>query len=458
MPNQNLAPSQGKEPLIAYLLSLGLVLAIFGGIVWISSSQLRSGLRESAIQRYVDIWTPVTQFHIEQGRNDELFGGLEFEDVMVFSLIEAQEIEGSLGLQVFGSQGEFLSGIPASVDERNLYLSEIDQMQSGEAWGVFYPLGIWNEGSAPELELNIPIKDRVGEEIVALARHHLDGQGVLDEFKEIDREVANQATWAYAGGASLVLSVFLWLGWRLRRARNLIAERANRLAQANAELAMVAKTSAVGAVASHLIHGLKNPLAGVSEHLSTAGASLSDKGDWEDAKQATSRMQSMINEVVDVLRNEELDRLDTLSGIEIKSYLKNKYLPLIKGKQIDLGIRVIGDLVLSARDANIAKLIVSNLLDNAIHAVLPGGEVEVRIRAADGKAVFSVIDTGPGFSIDARENLFAPIQSAKSSGAGIGLAISHQLARHLGAVLELVRTSSSGSEIRLSIPLSQSIR
>ena len=82
----------------------------------------------------------------------------------------------------------------------------------------------------------------------------------------------------------------------------------------------------------------------------------------------------------------------------------------------------------------------------------------MRIEAADGKAVFSVIDTGPGFSIDARKNLFAPIQSAKSSGAGIGLAISQQLARHLGAVLELVRTSSSGSEIRLSMPLSQSFR
>ena len=32
----------------------------------------------------------------------------------------------------------------------------------------------------------------------------------------------------------------------------------------------------------------------------------------------------MINEVVDVLRNEELDRLDTLSGVEIKSLPKKQ--------------------------------------------------------------------------------------------------------------------------------------
>ena len=103
MSDQNILRSQSKEPLIAYFLSLGFVLAIFGGIVWISSSQLKSALRKSAVQRYVDIWTPVTQFHIEQGRNDELFGELDFEDFIFFSLIEAQEIEGIAGVR--GSRG-----------------------------------------------------------------------------------------------------------------------------------------------------------------------------------------------------------------------------------------------------------------------------------------------------------------------------------------------------------------
>jgi len=161
---------------------------------------------------------------------------------------------------------------------------------------------------------------------------------------------------------------------------------------------------------------------------------------------------------VDVLRNDELDQLDTFSGADIEAYLKRKYGGITAKKHIDFGIRANGDVVLPARDANIAKLIVSNLLDNAIDAVSPGGEVEARIQALEGKAVFSVIDTGPGFSSAARENLFAPIQSRKSSGAGIGLAICQQLARHLGAKLELVRTSSSGSEVRLSMPISQPFR
>ena len=458
MPDQS--PSRiksAKEPLLVYFISVGLVLLIFGGIIALSSLQLREKLRASAVQRYVDIWTPVTEFHVEQGRNDELFGGLDFEDAIVYSLIEAQEIDGSLGLHVFDAEGEFLEGIPLTLDESNLYSSEVEKMRTGEAWGIYYPKGIWDDSEAPELELNIPIRDRDGVEIVALARHHLDGRNLVEEFRGIDREVANQATLAITSGAVLVLCVFSWLGWRLRKARRAIAERAVRLAQANAELAMVAKTSAVGAVASHLIHGLKNPLAGVRDHLSSVGSGV-DKEDSEDARQAAGRMQAMINEVVEVLQNDEFDDFDSLSGDEFRVYLANKYSDAAKRKQVDFGIRVGKNVSLSAKEANIAKPIVSNLLDNAMDAVSQGGEVEARIESEDSKIVFSVIDTGPGFSAFARENLFSPIQSSKRTGAGIGLAISRQLARHLGAELELARTSSSGSEIRLSIPVLRSSR
>ena len=176
--------------------------------------------------------------------------------------------------------------------------------------------------------------------------------------------------------------------------------------------------------------------------------------DWDDARQAVKRMQVMINEVVDVLRNEDVDELVTLNGQEISVYLKRKYEDCAARKGLDFGFRVRGETALSARDANIAKLIVSNLVENALDVTPTGGEVEVRIEENAGRLDFTVLDTGKGFSDFARENLFNPNTSAKSSGAGIGLAISKQLARHIGAALELVRSSSSGSALTLSVPFS----
>ena len=439
--------------------ALGMVVVIFGGIVGFSSLQLRKDLRGKVVQRYADIWGPVSKFHVEQGVSDDLIGILDFDDAIIFSLMSAQEVDGALGVQVFDAAGQYLAGVPAEIEELELSLDSVERMQTASPWAVYLPEGSYFEpGSSPqpEIELNIPILGRDGVRIEYLARYLMDGYDVRDELRIIDANLTKQASLAFFSGILLVSLVFIWSFWGLRRANKEVAERAARLAKANAELAMVAKTSAIGAVASHLIHGLNNPLAGIREHLRSNGEDL-EQDDWADARKATSRMQAMINEVVDVLKNEDFDEMETLSGEEIAQYLRNKFELKAQEKELDFGVRSEARISLSARDANIAKLILSNLLDNAIEAVSEGGEVETRIASLNEKVVFTIIDTGAGFSEMAKSNLFSPIQSSKTAGAGIGLAISQQLARHLGATLELTRSSSSGSEIQLTLPSAQEV-
>ncbi len=455
MTDQNGTRFHFRGPFLVPFAALGMVVLIFGGIVGISSLQMRKDLRGKVIQRYADIWGPISKFHVEQGVADDLLGILDFEDTIIFSIMSAQEVEGALGVQVFDGEGRFLAGVPVDIDGSDLSLDSVERMQKASPWGVFWPHGSDVDPETtrqPEIELNIPILSSDGERVDYMARYFMDGYQVRDELRIIDENLTRQASLAFAGGTVLVSAVFLWSFWRLRRANKEVAERAARLAKANAELAMVAKTSAIGAVASHLIHGLKNPLAGIREHLSSDGRNL-EQDDWADAKRATGRMQAMINEVVDVLKNEDIDEMETLSGEEIVQYLKIKFEPKAREKELDFGVRSETGVELSARDANIAKLILSNLLDNAIDAVSKGGEVETRIGAEEGGIVFTIIDTGPGFSEAAKNNLFTPVQSSKTAGAGIGLAISQQLARHLGAELELTRSSSSGSEIKLTVPV-----
>src|SRR5205809_5264686 len=98
-----------------------------------------------------------------------------------------------------------------------------------------------------------------------------------------------------------------WAFRRLRQAHQLLAERTGSLLRANQELALAAKTSAVGAITSHLIHGLKNPLSGLQNlvaNLASADADSPD-ADWQQAIVATRRMQSLINQAANVLREEE---------------------------------------------------------------------------------------------------------------------------------------------------------
>lgn len=430
-------------------LALAMIVALFGVMVAVASAQLRRDLRERVIQRYADIWESISQFQVIKGLEDDLLSGLRFEDAVVYSLMEAQDVEGALGVQVFSPDGGYLAGVPFGLDEGSLDAAQLEQFEAGEPWGRW--VGPTSD-SGSEVQLFVPIRSQLDEEVLALARFQMEGSLVSEEFAAIDSKLAKQASVAFFGGTILVSAVFLWSFRKLRLARREVEARASRLAAANAELAMVAKTSAVGAVASHLIHGLRNPLAGIREHIASDGQGLASE-DWDDAKQAARRMQTMINEVVDVLRNESIDDRETLSGVELRDYLQSKYDKRAREKGMDFGFRVRGEALLSARRANIAKLIVSNLVENAFDATHVGGEVEVRIEEVSDAVEITVLDTGPGFSERAKEGLFQASEQSSGSGAGIGLAISKQLARHIGAELELLRSGPSGSAMRLLAPL-----
>jgi signal transduction histidine kinase len=67
---------------------------------------------------------------------------------------------------------------------------------------------------------------------------------------------------------------------------------------------------------------------------------------------------------------------------------------------------------------------------------------------------FRVRDEGDGLPEAVRLHLFTPVVSTKAGGTGLGLALSRQLARGLGAELELAATGSDGTEFVLRLPVS----
>ena len=79
------------------------------------------------------------------------------------------------------------------------------------------------------------------------------------------------------------------------------------------------------------------------------------------------------------------------------------------------------------------------------------------MRSVQGRSCFSVTDQGPGLPAAVQAALFTPVTSTKAGGTGIGLALSGQLARHLGAELGLVRTGADGTEFCLRLPSSAEV-
>lgn len=76
-----------------------------------------------------------------------------------------------------------------------------------------------------------------------------------------------------------------------------------------------------------------------------------------------------------------------------------------------------------------------NLIDNAVAATDPPGEVKVSSRAQGRRLILEVSDTGKGIPVEDRERVFLPYYSTKGRGTGLGLSIVHRIvADHHGQI------------------------
>lgn len=110
----------------------------------------------------------------------------------------------------------------------------------------------------------------------------------------------------------------------------------------------------------------------------------------------------------------------------------------------DVGLRVYGDAMMLFE-------VLTNLLQNAVHASKPGGRVEVDVsRGRSGSIAVAVRDAGSGFP-HGESIASAAYAMSRLSGHGIGLRWCETVARrHLGRIT--ARSSKSGSVVTLILP------
>ena len=120
------------------------------------------------------------------------------------------------------------------------------------------------------------------------------------------------------------------------------------------------------------------------------------------------------------------------------------------------GVRIAADLPATLPvvwgDVQQIKRAVVNLVDNAVSATPPGGEVRIRASIEGGVARVVVSDDGPGIPAEERDLVFEPTFSTKPQGFGLGLSITSRIAaEHRGRVV-LEENSPRGCRFVLEWP------
>jgi signal transduction histidine kinase len=164
-------------------------------------------------------------------------------------------------------------------------------------------------------------------------------------------------------------------------------------------------------------------------------------------------MQSLVNEVVRILREQNDTARYKITLDELAQMIGGKVSPLAQQAGVRFHTRLNAEGTLANRDANLIFLILENLIQNGIQATPKGQTVTLSLECENGEVLCEVRDEGPGLPENLQDSLFKPCQSTKEHGSGIGLAISKQLANHIGAGLELKSSTPHGCVFALVIPV-----
>lgn len=460
-------PPAARAWFTAPLVVLLVTAAGFGFVAFALTLRLRDELRAQILRREAEAIASMVALQQERAAAELVSLGLGAEPGDWFPLLlETSRLRGVVALRLFDGTGELRDALPmpafatvAPADwpavTRNAKVAHLHADVDAESLRTGDPAFL-AAGGAPLLEIVVPLHHPTAHTFAGAAQYWIDGEAMAAEFRQLDRNLLLRAGVTAAVGAALVLAALAWAFRRLRAAHRELQARSEDLARANHEFSLAAKTSAVGAITAHLLHGLRNPLDGLEGYVSSQpGEGRAEGGEeWRAAMETTRRIRSLVEEVLAILREEQSGGARyRITGAELLAAAEEKIRPYAQSRGVAFSGRREDDAELPGRRAHLVLLVLDNLLRNACEAAARGGRVSLTVTRQGPDALFIVEDDGPGLAPVVRDRLFQPVRSTKPGGGGIGLVLSHQLARHAGGFLALDRSDARGSRFRLAVPV-----
>ena len=128
------------------------------------------------------------------------------------------------------------------------------------------------------------------------------------------------------------------------------------------------------------------------------------------------------------------------------------YLPGLEGR-IAVTTEIQDDLPPVSVDRTLVARALTNVIDNALHAMPGEGSLEVRASAQDGHVALAVRDTGVGVDEATLQRIFEPYFSTKVSGTGLGMAIAKRNVELCGGAISVESRLHEGTRVQITFPL-----
>jgi len=219
-------------------------------------------------------------------------------------------------------------------------------------------------------------------------------------------------------------------------------------------------------------HELRTPLATIRAAVdSLASIGPDDREEFEKVRailhRHAGRLEEMTHDLLDLhlietskqqLQLEEIDA-DSLAG-----WAADRFADQARAEGVSLSIAAEQPPWRFTSDRTLVRLILQNLIDNAIKFTPEGGTVQCLLQRDQDRVLLRVSDTGFGIPAELHDRVFerffqvdtSRAGDAETRGTGLGLAIVKHAAERLDAQIELQSQVGRGTRVNVRLPATES--
>jgi signal transduction histidine kinase len=178
--------------------------------------------------------------------------------------------------------------------------------------------------------------------------------------------------------------------------------------------------------------------------------------------QQVDRMTKLVHDLLDASRLGGAGVTPSLAQTGVDAVISQALRPLeakARQKNVTLVTALDEDLPDLRTDPHLLAAILGNLIDNAISYSPNGRTIRITARRSGDGVDIAVVDQGIGIRADDLQRLFQPFQRLESPffyqvrGTGLGLYLSREWAKVLGATLSVSSQPGTGSTFTLHLPI-----
>jgi nitrogen fixation/metabolism regulation signal transduction histidine kinase len=246
----------------------------------------------------------------------------------------------------------------------------------------------------------------------------------------------------------------------LRRLVDDFNRMASELQRQRKELERTHRVEAWAEMARQVAHEIKNPLTPIqltAEHLRRVHA---DQGEplgsvVQDCVAAILTQVRLLRQIASEFSSFASSPTARRLPVEVSELLDGVLEPYRTGLdgRIRFDVRVAAGLPAVHVDRTLVARALTNILENALHAMPGEGILTVAARAEPAGVHVTISDSGAGMDAQALARAFEPYFSTKSTGTGLGLPIARRNIELNGGTIAVVSERDRGTTVDIVLPL-----